>query len=94
MPGNHRCPVCKDVYPCTADECDSHYWLICTPCEHAAYDLDVNTTEIRKLRIVIARKQSDTRVLENRLDELIRVKNEKDSEKILRRSRKILRETK
>lgn len=33
MPGNHKCKQCDTVYPCCADECDEHYWLICTPCE-------------------------------------------------------------
>lgn len=33
MPGNHRCPNCKTIYSCTADECLEHYWLQCTPCE-------------------------------------------------------------
>ncbi len=39
MPGNHRCPDCKLVYLCTADECDEHYQLQCTPCEHMEYDI-------------------------------------------------------
>ena len=38
MPGNHKCPDCKTVYPCTADECPEHYWLQCTPCENKQYD--------------------------------------------------------
>ena len=50
MPGNHKCKQCDVVYACCADECDEHYWLLCTPCEMKNYNSEHGIID-HKLRI-------------------------------------------
>ncbi len=67
VPGNHRCPDCKTIYACCADECDEHYWLQCTPCEHIEYNLTLTNDKIKSLRIQVQRKTTELWSLETQL---------------------------
>lgn len=49
---SHKCPTCKTVYECTADECDQHYYLQCTPCENKEYDEITNIIKNTDSRIL------------------------------------------